>query len=136
MKDSLPPEITGFLSSHITSIIQLELVLLLRASKPRRWTIFEMARELRVESIWTQNQANDLCRRGLLECDGEEPQRFWYDPPHHHVDQLIARLADLYDERFVSIVTQIYSRPVSRIEQMSEAFRIRSRIPDEEDPPG
>jgi hypothetical protein len=43
-------------------------------------------------------------------------------------DQLIDQLADLYQQRRVAVITQIYSRPVKNVQTFADAFRLRKEL--------
>jgi hypothetical protein len=114
-----------FIAEHISSIVELELILLLRAQAPRDWSAAEVARELRIEIGWTQQELAALTARGILAMqEGAEP-RYRYEPATSEMADLIARLARLYTERRVTTITIIYSTPRDPLTLFAEAFRLR-----------
>ena len=74
MSGELPADLQAFLVEFISSVVQLEALLLLRRSRTE-WTAEALARELRIEPQPAVEQLSDLCHRGLLQCS-EAPARF------------------------------------------------------------
>lgn len=126
----LPGQLQDFLAQHISSVAQLELLLLLHSTAPRPWTAADLARELRIDTLGAQAQADDLCLRGLLACGRQTPVHYWYQPVDQHRAAGVQLLADLYADRRVSIISFIYSRPVDQIKLFADAFRLRKDKPN------
>lgn len=126
----LPKELQDFLAQHISSVAQLELLLLLHSTAPRQWTAADLARELRIDTLGAQAQADDLRARGLLASDRQTPSHYWYQPADEQMAGGVQLLADLYADRRVSIISFIYSRPVDQIKLFADAFRLRKDKPN------
>jgi hypothetical protein len=69
--------------------------------------------------------AVDLERRGFIERDTADSDVFRYRPGTAASDNLIDQLAALYLERRVAVITQIYSKPVKKVQTFADAFRLR-----------
>jgi len=122
----LSRDLQDFLSQHIGSVVQLELLLLLQGSAPRAWTRSEIARELRIDAAWAQNQASDLCDQELLECSETDSEPLYlFRPSDPALAALVSRLAEAYVDRRVSIISFIYSRPLDQLKSFADAFRLR-----------
>ena len=129
MSSTLPQDLQDFLTRNIASVVQLELLLLVRESRPRAWTSDDLARELRIDPAWAEGPAADLCERGLLACERETPARYRYEPSEPALDALVTRLAETYAQRRMSVITFIYSQPPMQLRMLSDAFRFRRRDP-------
>lgn len=123
MSSDLDPELRAFVVDYIGSVVQLEALLLLRRSGAE-WTAEALARELRIEVQPAAEQLQELCHRGILDCAGD-PARFRYAPGHASHDPLIARLAQTYEDRRVSVIALIYSTPRPTVKVFADAFRLR-----------
>ncbi len=121
---TLSPSLQEFISRHIGSVVQAELLLLAQGSAPRRWSAAEIAAELRVEPAGARSQADALCSRGLLRSTGESDPRYWYEPSSDEIQQGVLELARAYPDRRVSIISFIYSRPPDPLKLFADAFRI------------
>jgi hypothetical protein len=131
LDQALPKDLQEFLSQHISSVVQVELLLLLHGSAPREWPAGAIARELRIEPGWARTQAQDLSERGLLESRSESGQvLFRFQPADPALAAAVGRLADAYTSRRVSIISFIYSRPIDQLKSFSDAFRLRKEKPD------
>jgi predicted transcriptional regulator len=118
------PEARRFLLDHITSVAQLEMLLLLRTSPEQRWSAEELGRELRIEPAWARTQLQVLCEKGLLDCD-EQNKVFSYRPRSPELDRGAAAVAQAYLLHRVSIVELIYSQPNPTIRAFADAFKLR-----------
>lgn len=123
MSGELPADLSAFLTEFISSVVQLEALLLLRRTGSE-WTAEALARELRIEAQPAIEQLADLCHRGLVECR-ETPTRFRYAPRHAEHEALIERLGRAYEDRRVSVIGVIYSAPRPTLRVFADAFRFR-----------
>lgn len=126
---SIPEHVARFLSSHIESVEQLEVLLLLQRSKERSWTAIEVAAELRTATTSAAARLADLCSRGVLRAATGDVPAYTYAAPSDDLDRTILDLARTYAERRVSVITAIYAppAPADPLEQFSNAFRIRGK---------
>ena len=86
----VPTSVRGFIASHIVSVAQLEVLLLLRAAADKQWTATEVARALVTQPEAAAGWLEDLRRRGLAsESDG----RYRYTPANDELDQIVDDLA-------------------------------------------
>jgi hypothetical protein len=122
LADTFPDDVRRFIAAHINSVEQLEVLLLLRRGQRQQWTADEVNREIRSSVAAVAMRLRDLTAHGLLTVNGEHYQ---YGPKDPHLDPLIGRLADLYRERSVSVITLIYAPPVDELRAFSDAFKLR-----------
>lgn len=125
MADEFPDDVQRFLSEHISSVAQLEVLLLLRSEPEREWSPQSAAQALYTTPEMVAEQLGDLQRRGLLAfSDGSEPRyRYWPGTPE--LDQQVNRLDEIYRERRVAVITFIYSQPLDKVRTFADAFRLR-----------
>ena len=62
-------QVRRFLNDYISSVGQLEMLLLLQTNPKQKWTAAEIARNLRTETGGTQPQLEMLTQSGLLKRD-------------------------------------------------------------------
>jgi len=123
--DVISKDVRDFVTAHIRSVVQLELLLLLQADPDREWTSAELANELRIAPDWAERESAELARRGLLMIfDGASP-RFGYAAPSAEVNAAVEELARTYAERRVSLIEFLYSAPSGRIQSFADAFRLK-----------
>jgi hypothetical protein len=86
------------------------------------WTAASVGRQLRVDAEQAAVALGHLARSGLLARDGEA---FRLRPKRDRDAELVARLAKLYPNYRVAIVSAIFSKPSGPIRDFSDAFRLR-----------
>lgn len=122
--DDFPADVGQFITEHINSVGQLEVLLLLRSSGDRAWTAVEISEALRTTSDMATEQLRELTARGIVSASEQSPTQYRYVPPEA-ARSLIDRLAILYDERRVTVITLIYSKPTDKVRTFADAFRLR-----------
>jgi hypothetical protein len=127
MPDDIPPQVQQLLSDHIRSIAQLELLLLLRADRERKWTVDEAAHDLYTAATMTEPLLESLVMGGLLAASEGPPKRYQYWPKTPELDECVRDLAELYQQRRVTITNLIYSGPIQKLQNFADAFRIRKK---------
>ena len=124
MNDGLPNDVKEFISQHIHSLAQLEVLLTLRREPQRLWTVDEVTSCLYLERQMVNDLLADLVRRGLAVQHGAD---FQYQPANDLIAGLIGRLAQLYQERRVAVTTEIFAKPVDSARAFANAFRLRGK---------
>jgi hypothetical protein len=125
MATEFPVEIEQFIAQHIESLAQLETLLLVRREASRAWTCDDLSRQMYVTPDVCTGLVVDLERRGFILRDAADVNTFRYRSTGAAVDQVIDQLADLYHQRRVAVITQIYSKPVKKVQTFADAFRLR-----------
>jgi hypothetical protein len=124
-EEAISSHVIGFIADHISSVVQLEVLLLLHAQRDRRFTAEELAKELRVNPDWIVGQVQNLCDRGILTCNQSGVWTLQYQPRTSDLDNTVAELARTYEERRVSVITLIFNKPTDQVKSFADAFRIR-----------
>jgi hypothetical protein len=120
----VPTSVRGFIASHIVSVTQLEVLLLLRAAGDKEWTASEVARALVSQPEAAAGWLEDLRERGLAsEADGA----YRYSPANDELDQIVDGLAESYAKYRVAVIGLIFGRPSEGVTQLADAFRIRRK---------
>jgi hypothetical protein len=125
MADNFPADVQQFIAQHIETLAQLEILLLLRSEPQREWEPAEVARLLYTAEEMCASQLADLARRGFLSGTPAPNPRYRYQPSSEELSQSVDRLAALYAERRVAVITLIYSKPVNKVQTFADAFRLR-----------
>jgi DNA-binding MarR family transcriptional regulator len=125
MASDFPAEIEQFIGQHIESLAQLETLLSLRREPGRSWSCADLSRQLYVTNDVCTGIISELERRGFVHRDAANPDLVRYRSAGPETDQLIDQLASLYQQRRVAVITQIYSKPVKKVQTFADAFRFR-----------
>jgi hypothetical protein len=121
----IPGEVRQLVARHVTTMEQVE-VLLLLARAPDRWRDAEEIRaELRLPAaaLGAKTLAG-LEGARLVESDGGTPPRYRYAPATPELRRAVDLLAISYNERPVTLVRMVYDRP-SAVQSFADAFRLR-----------
>lgn len=128
----IPEDLRKFIDMHIDSVEQLEVLLLLRRSAGRSWTVEAVSEDLRSSDMSARIRLQDLTSRGMLERElAEGKTLFRYAPRDGRLAALIDRLADLYASRPARLIELIFSKPTDQLKALADSFRLR-RTEDEE----
>jgi hypothetical protein len=128
-EDRFSAALESFVTECVRSVVALEALLLLRATRPRPWSAAALSAELRIDSHFAEDQLAELARVGLVQpFSGEATYRYAPEPAER--DALVEQLEIAYAERRVSVVTLIYAAPSDRARAFADAFRIRRERED------
>ena len=125
--EEITPQLREFIAAHITSVAQLEILLLLKTNPTQSWTPELIARELRIDPKAAAEQLAGLLKDGFLVSDA--PAAYRYAPKSPALDEGVIALAQAYLVRRVTITGLIFSQPNRVIRAFSDAFRIRKDEP-------
>jgi hypothetical protein len=130
----IAPEVIDFLRDHIDSVLELELLLVLRnAPAARAFTAADLAHELKIDAAHADAQLEKFCQRGLLACGETSPRTYRYAPQSPQLDAAVAAVAAAYAGRRVTMIGLIFSKPTSTLKTFADAFRIRGKDKDRPD---
>ncbi|MGH2802826.1 MAG: hypothetical protein ACRDL4_07255 [Thermoleophilaceae bacterium] len=120
----MPAPVRRFITSHIVSVAQLEVLLLLRAARDKQWTSDEVARALVTQPEAAAGWLEKLHEQGLaVERDGS----YRYQPSTEELDRTVDSLAESYANYRVAVISLIFARPSERITLFADAFRLRRK---------
>jgi hypothetical protein len=120
----VPASVRGFIASHIVSVAQLDVLLLVRAAADKEWTASEVARALVTQPEAAAGWLRDLASRGLV---SDNEGRYRYAPASSELDRVVDALAESYANYRVAVIGLIFARPSERITSFADAFRIRKK---------
>jgi hypothetical protein len=118
----IPENVVKFLAEHIDSVVQLEVLLLLQSRATQSWQAPDVATQLRISAEWTEAALAKLAGAGILRAEGSKYQ---YAPQTPDLAKTVEMLSAAYEDRRVTIISLIFSKPPDPIRQFSDAFRFR-----------
>ena len=122
----LSDEVSTFLRAHITSVMQLEVLLRLRDRPGDAVTPMQLSRDLGGSVDAAIACLLDLERSGLVErSDDPGDLCYRYAPRDPRLASGLDAVADAYAKRKVAVVTAIFTAPADDLRSFSDAFRIR-----------
>jgi hypothetical protein len=122
----LPDDVQAFLREHITSVMQLEVLLHLRRSAGIA-TPTEISRTVGGSVDAAIGCLHELEQGGLaVRVDDDRELCYRYEPADRRLRAAADAVADAYARRKVAVVTYIFSRPDDDpLRSFSDAFRFR-----------
>lgn len=124
MGGDLPRELTDFITRHLVSVEQLEVLLLLHRHPEKVWTVAALSRELRGNEAAISQWLNNLVSTSLVEAVGDG---YRFQATSGELTARTELLAAIYRERMVRVIEFLYARPASQLVDFSDAFKFRKR---------
>jgi hypothetical protein len=125
----IPKEVQAFLDQYIDSVPQLELLLLLRGQREKRWTLSEIVGRLYTTGDFTRELLSALIARHLVE---SEADAYRYGPATPELAERVDRTATTYSRELVALSKYIHGRPVpsDHLTAFADAFRLKKETKD------
>lgn len=120
----IPRDVRTLITDHLTSVAQLEILLLLHDAPDRQFRPGEVAETLRIDPAWAEDELNGLERAGLLERDVAGGS-FQFAPRTPELGHAVDGLAKSFATHRVSVITLLFSTPSEGIGSFADAFKIR-----------
>src|SRR5581483_5540459 len=110
----LTPALQQFISRHIHSVEQIEILSIVSATPAKNWTAAEVFRVVQSSERSVAETLEAFCKAGLL--ISERSGAYQFAPKSTELRQGASDLVKAYRERRVTIVETIYKRPADRIQ--------------------
>jgi hypothetical protein len=121
----LPNEVAGFVADHITSVEQLEILLLLRGAPDEEWNAQQVCQALRTSEHSAARRLSDLAASGLLAVRDGSSLLYRYSPTSQGLRDGVDSLAAAYTELRYKVLEAIFSNPISNLQVYANGFRFR-----------
>jgi hypothetical protein len=116
LMESIPADILDLLRHRVSSLEELEILLLLRRTSGRAWEVFEIARELGLTDSIVENTLAALRSAGFFAVAGSGPNLVWrYAPASAESSALLDRLAQVYDDRRLEVMRLLSTQALERV---------------------
>jgi hypothetical protein len=107
--DSITPALKQFISRHIRSVQQVEILCLFNGDPAKTWTLAQVLRTTQSTEKSVADCLEAFCKEGFLV--SEQAGTFRFSPKTPELNQAVSELATAYRERLAAIVETIYSKP-------------------------
>lgn len=124
-------DVTQLVRAHVRSVMQLEVLLHMHREAERWLSATEVNGALRSSLAATAKHLEELCSSGLLECRTGADPTYHFAPSRPGDAEVIAKLADLFRDRFHSVVDLIYVSRRSSARAFADAFKIKKGDKDD-----
>jgi hypothetical protein len=124
----VPLDVQHFVLACISSIAQLEALLMMRNAPDTWWPSSSMAERLYISEWACRSELEALKERGLVLAKQEDiGWQFRYAPATGELREFIDRLVYYYAKHLVVISNLIHSKPRTRLHEFSEAFSLKKK---------
>ena len=118
-------DVIDFIVGSIDSVEQLEVLLLLRQNRSKKWTADQVNEIVRSSERSITNHLEKFGSLGLISNEaGTDLFVYSADPEQ---DQLLEKVAAFYRDRRAAVIEYIYSKPIREIQSFSAAFKFRRK---------
>jgi len=116
-------EVLRFIYEWIDSVPHLEALLLIWSTRPKPWSVDDLARRLYVEPHVGAALLHDLVQNNLIDKDSGSPEHYLYVSKSPETENLIAAVHTKYRAEIIAISTMIHRKASSAVRDFAEAFR-------------
>jgi hypothetical protein len=120
-QDPVRAQVDEFVLAQIESVPHLEALLLLWNSRPKPWSLEQMANSLYISEEATHTILQDLIQRDLIRDDSGN---YSYNSGFEH-DNLIQELDKTYRRELLRITRMIHSKAPPSVREFARAFRFK-----------
>ncbi len=124
MRD-LPPLVRAFMSDHITTLDELQLLITCVYSEDRWWDATAVARELGVSAVAARHALDHLASRNLLDIRITGDVRYRFHPGTDELRDAALVVAETYRANPAGVINLVAGAPRRSIRDFADAFRIR-----------
>ncbi len=116
-------DVLRFIFERIESVPHLEAMLLIWSSRPKPWSVNDLAQRLYVEPKVARALLEDLEREKLIVADPASPEQYFYHSISESDDSLMAAVQAKYSVEIVAVSNMIHRKASSAVRDFADAFR-------------
>ena len=124
-ENPLSKEVDRFILQEMPTVPHLEALLLVWNSRPKEWTVEEMAKALYVAPAAAHSILQRLAWRELLTAGSANPESYRYESSSSKRDSLIEAVDAAYRRDLVRISKMIHSAATPALRDFADAFRFK-----------
>lgn len=121
----IPRDVQRFISDHLSSVAQLEVLLTMHRDPGTPRTPRDVAESLRIDPGWAASEMQGLRDRGLLVEVDEPDGAYCFSPRSEELETAVDGLAKAFSTHRVSVITMIFSKPSDAVDSFADAFKLR-----------
>lgn len=127
MGNELSKELRQFIKEYITSLEQLEILLLLHNAADRSWTIEEVFKVVQTNPHSVAERLKSLAASGFVTAEGAENPAYRFHPGSAEIAERISELQKAYTLSKYKVVETIFSAPRDQAQKFADSFRLRRK---------
>ncbi|MGH8025079.1 MAG: hypothetical protein ACRED1_15930 [Limisphaerales bacterium] len=127
MDTVLSEELRLFIKENITSLEQLEILLLLYQTPDRSWTIEEVFKVIQTNVHSVGERLGGLVSRGFLSAEGTDRLLFRFQPKSPDLARKISDLRKAYSLAKYKVIETIFSKPSDEAQTFADSFKLKRK---------
>jgi len=127
MGNELSNELSRFIKQYITSLEQLEILLLLYKQPDRSWTIEEVFKVIQTNLDSVAARLTGLVSSGLAVAETPDHPTFRFHPQTDEIAQRVAELQKAYSSSKYKIIETIFAPTRDQAQKFADSFKIRRK---------
>ena len=120
----IPRDVQSFIRTHLSSVAQLEILLLLHGGPGTPRAPEDVAESLRIDPVWAGAEMQRLHASGLFE-PSDDGAAYCYRPATPALAGAVDGLAKAFSTHRVSVITLIFSTPSDSVGSFADAFKLK-----------
>jgi hypothetical protein len=128
VESKIPTTVREFVMRYITSVEELEILLLLYTERHRDWSVTEVNTRIRSQESSVANWLAVLASLKLISPTSGNADRYQFAPESESLLEQTGAVAAVYNDFRVRIIELIYSRPSEQLLNFANAFNLRKRL--------
>ncbi len=125
MANDLPESVKKLIETHIKSVEELEVLLLLSGEPDKSWSSSEVFRTVQSNLNSIELKLAKLAAQGLLNSTPGPEIRYSYSSTPPELDAAVRLLREAYKVRPTRVIELIFANPNSQIRSFADAFKFR-----------
>jgi DNA-binding IclR family transcriptional regulator len=121
---AITEDVQRFITGHIESAEQLDLLMLLHAQQGRTWSAEEVSQAVFSVPQSVARSLERLAEHGLAASEGAPPA-YRYAPGNAETDARVAAVAAAYRANRVEVVKLVFTPRADPVRSLADAFRLR-----------
>jgi hypothetical protein len=123
---TIPQPVASFIAKYISSLEQLEVIVLVSEAPLRTWTAREVFDLVLSSEASIANRLADFATKGVLTAVGTNgPPAYQFAPPTEEMRAAVALTVQFYRERPFQAIKAIFKPQVDPVQAFADAFRFR-----------
>lgn len=127
MENELSEGLRSFIKQYITSLEQLEILLLLCKEPERSWTVEQVFRITQSNLASVAERLKNLTSTGFLTREEKPSVTYRFQPGSPEIAGCITELQRAYATSKYKVVEAIFSAPLSPAQQFADSFKLKKK---------
>ena len=127
MPAAIPQEIQQFITNHVRSVEQLEILLLIHGTPHKIWSVQSVYSSILSSKSSVERWLEEFVRTGFCQKTTDEPANYFFSASGE-IELRLSALAELYKIKPARVIEAIFKKDLGAAQSFADAFKIK-RLP-------